>query len=174
MEAGETEVHHRFDLDGEINELWLSRGPAGYHLQIADGWSGSVALIEERAGHGRLVVDGKSEQVAYVVDGDVVHIHCRGRAYAVRYVDPLLALASASDEAGHNVARAPMPGVVVSVKVTLGDTVAAGAVLMVIESMKLETPIRAPQDGVIERIHVRDGESFDRDAVLATLSQGNG
>src|ERR1700736_4140796 len=113
-EAGETEVHHRFDLDGETNAVWLSRGPAGYHLQIADGWSGSVALIEERVGHGRLIVDGKSEQVAYVV-----HIHCGGRAYAVRYVDPLLALASAGDEAGHNVARAPMPGVVVSVKVAL-------------------------------------------------------
>jgi biotin carboxyl carrier protein len=44
---------------------------------------------------------------------------------------------------------------------------------MVIESMKLETPIRAPQAGVVERIHVKDGDSFDRDAVLATLSQGD-
>lgn len=166
-------MHHRFDFDSETNAVWLSRAPAGYHLQIANGWSGPVALVEERAGQGRLIVDGESERVAYVVDGDVVHIHCRGRAYAVRYIDPLVALASAGDEASHNVARAPMPGVVVSVKVAPGDAVAAGAVLMVIESMKLETRICAPQAGIVERIRVKDGDSFDRDAVLATLSQGD-
>jgi biotin carboxyl carrier protein len=152
----------------------MSREPAGYHLQIADGWSGPVALVEEGAGYGRLDVGGKSERVAYVVDGDVVHIHCRGQAYAVHYVDPLVPLAGAIDEAGHSVARAPMPGVVVSVNAAPGDSVLAGAVLVVIESMKLETQIRAPQDGVVERIHVKIGENFERDAVLATLSQVSG
>jgi len=48
-----------------------------------------------------------------------------------------------------------------------------GTVLMVIESMKLETQIRASQDGIVERLHVKDGDSFDRDAILVTLSQGN-
>ena len=108
------------------------------------------------------------------MERDVVHIHIRGRAYAVRYIDPLGALADANDEAGHNVARSPMPGVVVSVKVAPGDAVSAGTVLMVIESMKLETAIRASQGGIVERIHVKDGESFERDAVLATLSLGDG
>jgi biotin carboxyl carrier protein len=40
--------------------------------------------------------------------------------------------------------------------------------------MKLETAIRASQDGAVEKIHVREGESFDRDAVLVTLSQEGG
>jgi biotin carboxyl carrier protein len=167
-------LHHRFDLDGETRAVWLSRAPAGYHLQIADGWAGPVGLVEEGASDGRLIVDGESERVAYFVDRDVVHVHMRGRAYAVRYIDPLGALADANDEAGHNVARSPMPGVVVSVKVAPGDAVSAGTVLMVIESMKLETAIRASQGGIVERIHVKDGESFERDAVLATLSLGDG
>ena len=165
-------MSHRFDLDGEANALWLSRTPAGYNLQIVSGWSGPVALVEDGTGLAMLNVGGKSERVVYAVDGDVIHIHCRGCAYAVHYVDPLVALADANDEAGHNVARAPMPGVVVSLKVQPGATVLAGSVLMVIESMKLETAIRAPQDGVVEQIHVKEGESFDRNAVLATLSQG--
>ena len=167
-------MHHRFDFyDSETNAVWLSRAPAGYHLQIANGWSGPVALVEERAGQGRLIVDGESERVAYVVDGDVVHIQCRGRAYAVRYIDPLVALASAGDEASHNVARAPMPGVVVSVKVAArrcgrGRRRADGD-----RKHELETRICAPQAGIVERIHVKDGDSFDRDAVLASLSQGD-
>jgi biotin carboxyl carrier protein len=36
--------------------------------------------------------------------------------------------------------------------------------------MKLETAIRAAQGGIVEKIHVRAGESFDRDAALVTLS----
>jgi biotin carboxyl carrier protein len=44
-------------------------------------------------------------------------------------------------------------------------------VVAVIESMKLETAIRAAQDGIVEKIHVRAGESFDRDAALVTLSR---
>lgn len=89
----------------------------------------------------------------------------------MRYIDPLIALSGVSDDAGHNVARAPMPGVVLSVRVSVGDRVTAGTVVAIIESMKLETAIRASQDGVVEKIHVREGESFDRDAALVTLSQ---
>jgi 3-methylcrotonyl-CoA carboxylase alpha subunit len=65
-----------------------------------------------------------------------------------------------------------MPGTVVALKVAPGDAVTAGTVLMVIESMKLETQIRASQDGIVERVHVKESDSFDRNAILVTLSQG--
>ena len=165
-------MYHRFDLDGASTEVWLSRDRAGYRLQIADGWSGPVAFVDGGAGQGELSIGSASRRVFYAVDGDVVHIHLDGRTHALRYVDPLVALAHAQDEAGHNVARAPMPGVVVSVKVAEGDHVAAGSVLMLIESMKLETAIRATQDGMVERIHLKAGDSFDRDVALVTLATG--
>ncbi|MEY9297947.1 biotin carboxyl carrier protein [Bradyrhizobium elkanii] len=42
---------------------------------------------------------------------------------------------------------------------------------MMIESMKLQTIIRSPQDGIVDRIHVKEGESFEHDAELVTLSE---
>ena len=163
-------MHHTFDIGGEPHAIWLSRSPGGYRLALAEGESAAVSLAQTHGSEGRLTVDGSSEPIAYVVEGDTVHIHLRGRSYAVRYVDPLVALAVEADAAGHHIARAPMPGVVVSVKAVVGERVVAGAVVAVIESMKLETTIRAAQDGVVEKIHVRAGESFDRDAALVTLS----
>jgi biotin carboxyl carrier protein len=163
-------VHHTFDIGGESHATWLSRSPEGYRLALAEGKSAAISFAKTGSGEGRLTVDGSSEPIAYVVEGDTVHIHLRGRSYAVRYVDPLVALAVEADPAGHHIARAPMPGVVVSVKAVVGERVAAGAVVAVIESMKLETAIRAAQDGIVEKIHVRPGESFDRDAALVTLS----
>jgi biotin carboxyl carrier protein len=164
-------VHHTFDIGGKRHAIWLSRSPEGYRLALAEGGSAAVSFAQTRGGAGLLTVEGSSEPVAYAVEGDTVHIHLRGRSYAVRYVDPLVALAVEADAAGHHVARAPMPGVVVSVKAVVGERVVAGTVVAVIESMKLETAIRAAQDGIVEKIHVRAGESFDRDAALVTLSR---
>jgi 3-methylcrotonyl-CoA carboxylase alpha subunit len=167
-------VYHGFDIDGKPHAIWLSRSAEGYRLALAEGESAAVSLAQTRGGEGCLTVDGSSEPISYVVDGDTVHIHLRGRAYVVRYVDPLVALAVEADAAGHHIARAPMPGVVVSVKAVVGERVTAGSIVAVIESMKLETAIRAAQDGVVEKIHVRPGESFDRDAALVTLSREDG
>jgi acetyl/propionyl-CoA carboxylase alpha subunit len=170
-EAGETDLHHTFNIGGKTHALWLSRSSEGYRLELAGGWSGPVALVEKRKGEARLIVDGRSEPIVYVHDGDLVHVHLAGQSYVVRYIDALVALSGVADDAGHNVARAPMPGVVLSVRVSVGERVVAGTVIAIIESMKLETAIRASQDGIVEKIHVKDGESFDRDAALVTLSQ---
>jgi biotin carboxyl carrier protein len=165
-------MFHKFDLGGVTHELWLAPTAHGYYLHILDRWSGPVAFAEERTGRGSLTVAGTSEAVAFAVDGDVIHIHMRGRTHSLSYVDPLRALASVDGDDGHNVSRAPMPGTVVALKVAPGDAVTAGTVLMVIESMKLETQIRASQDGIVERVHVKESDSFDRNAILVTLSQG--
>jgi acetyl/propionyl-CoA carboxylase alpha subunit len=164
-------VHHSFEIGGEPHAIWLSRSAGGYRLALAEGGGAAVSFAPTGGREGHLTVDGSSEHIFYVVEGDTVHIHLGGRSYAVRYVDPLVALAAEADAAGHHIARAPMPGVVVSVKAVVGERVVAGTVVAVIESMKLETAIRAAQDGIVEKIHVRAGESFDRDAALVTLSR---
>jgi biotin carboxyl carrier protein len=52
----------------------------------------------------------------------------------------------------------PMPATVIRIAVTPGQTVQAGEVLMSLEAMKMELPIRAPRDGVVRAVHCREGE----------------
>jgi len=61
---------------------------------------------------------------------------------------------------------APMPATIVTVHARAGDAVIKGQVLMLLEAMKMELPIRAPGDGVVSAIHGREGQLVDADAVL--------
>ena len=70
--------------------------------------------------------------------------------------------------AGEKVA-APMPGTIVSVNVSDGQSVKAGDVLVVLEAMKMENEIKAPSDGTITSVAVSKGESVDTGATLVTI-----
>lgn len=103
------------------------------------------------------------------VDGDHVWVHLDGQAHLLVWQDAITHFEEEADDGADDVARAPMPGSVIQVAVAPGESVAAGETMMVIESMKLETAIRAPRDGVVAAVHLAIGQTFDRDAALVTL-----
>lgn len=72
--------------------------------------------------------------------------------------------------AGGEAISAPMPGTIVSVNVTAGQSVKSGEVVAVLEAMKMENEIVAPKDGTVSAIHVSKGESVDSGAPLITLN----
>ena len=63
----------------------------------------------------------------------------------------------------------PMPGTIVSVNASVGQTVKKGDVLVVFEAMKMENDIQAPQDGKVAAVLCVKGENKDSGAVLLTL-----
>src|SRR5205823_7539491 len=67
---------------------------------------------------------------------------------------------------------APMPGSVVSVEVSVGDSVRKGQTLVVLEAMKMEHPIGSPDDGVVHDVKVSAGEQVERGALLVVVVDG--
>ena len=63
-----------------------------------------------------------------------------------------------------------MPGNILDVKVAAGASVKAGDVLVILEAMKMENEIVAPQDGTVATINVAVGDSVEPGATLATLN----
>lgn len=160
---------HFFKIDGEPHRAGIIRRGRQWVLLHA-GAEAPFTLQPLDAGRYLLNWCGASEEVFLALRGDVAFVHARGVTYEVVFEDATAVLAQEGDAAGEDVSRAPMPGAVVSVHVTAGATVAAGDVLIVIESMKLETTIRAHRAGVIETVHVEQGQTFERDAALVTLA----
>jgi propionyl-CoA carboxylase alpha chain len=108
-------------------------------------------------------------QVRPVLNGfDLMHRGAETRAYVftereaelVRSVPPRVAVD------GGKAVRCPMPGLVVSIAVAEGQEVKTGETLAVVEAMKMENVLRAERDGIIKRIHARQGDSLAVDAVI--------
>lgn len=63
----------------------------------------------------------------------------------------------------------PLPGVIIAVKVNVGDTVKAGQELAVLEAMKMENSIEATHDGTVTAIHVSKGDSVLEGASIVSI-----
>ena len=76
----------------------------------------------------------------------------------------------ATGAAGAVSVKAPMPGNIMKVNCKVGASVKKGDVLIVLEAMKMENDICAPQDGVVASVEVAQGATVETDAVLVTLN----
>jgi len=65
---------------------------------------------------------------------------------------------------------APLAGHVLAIKCAIGDTVEEDAEVVVIEALKMETPVFAPCDGTVKEIRVKEGDHVEEDDVLLVLS----
>lgn len=66
--------------------------------------------------------------------------------------------------------KSSVPGKVIAVEVSQGQAVKAGDTVVILESMKMEIPVVAPQDGTIASIAVSQGNDVENGAVLATMN----
>lgn len=70
------------------------------------------------------------------------------------------------DKIDTNVLDCPMPGLVVGVKVRPGDRVFKGQELIILESMKMESAVSAPADGIVESVNISQGEAVETGTAL--------
>ena len=78
-------------------------------------------------------------------------------------------LAAGPRQASAGTIAAPLPGVALEVRVAVGDSVAAGDVLVILEAMKMENEITAAGAGTVETVHVVPGASVAAGDPLVTL-----
>ena len=65
--------------------------------------------------------------------------------------------------------KSPLPGVILSVNINVGDTVMKGDTILVLEAMKMENAIKADRDGKVSAINVKQGDSVLEGTVLVTI-----
>lgn len=164
-------MKYNADVNGRTTELELSGTEDELRIGPAD--SATQASLEA-IGNGRYIL----RIGAKVIDGYVIatedgfEVYYQGRPYSVSVVDErAAALAKLS---GHRTStggtiKAPMPGMVKAVNVTVGDHVQRGASLVVLEAMKMENDLSAPAEGTVKEIRVAAGDKVNQGQVLVVL-----
>lgn len=82
---------------------------------------------------------------------------------------PVAPAASSTASAEGTTVTSPMPGTILNINVTNGQSVRAGEILLVLEAMKMENDIVAPSDGIVKQILVTKGSTVDTDQVLVII-----
>ena len=72
---------------------------------------------------------------------------------------------------GDGVVRSPMPGKIISVSVSVGDTVTKGQSILILESMKMENTIASPIDGSVSAVHVSANAAVQHGQSLVEIAQ---
>lgn len=161
-------MEHAFQISGETYEVWLSRSQLGHNLHLGTRRI-PIKLFEQGENHLDFIVKDQLTRVYFAIRGDEVYVHHEGESFMLSYLHGLDRFASQKDLHSEAVARAPMPGAVISIAVQTGQEVHRGDQMVVIESMKMETAICAAIDGVVQEVHVQLGQTFERGALLVTL-----
>jgi biotin carboxyl carrier protein len=122
------------------------------------------------------IVDGQTvappTDASVAKHGSRIWVHLGGRTYELQRVAGRSAgLVAGSTE---RTLRAPMPGQVRQVLVAQGDAVLAGQPLIILEAMKMEIRIQAPQAAKVAHIAVSAGQTVDKEQTLVELDGEDG
>ncbi|MCQ4348246.1 acetyl/propionyl/methylcrotonyl-CoA carboxylase subunit alpha [Pseudomonas stutzeri] len=147
-------------------DLALRCGDAQRVVRLRAGSAPQARLVGEQ-----LLVeqDGLRRQHLAIRRGDNLYLQWGSELRGVQRVDPI-AEAEAS-HAHHGGLTAPMNGSIVRVLVEAGQRVEAGTALVVLEAMKMEHSIRAPQAGVVKGLYCSEGELVSEGAALVELEE---
>lgn len=127
----------------------------------------------------KYIINGNEYKVTVgEIEGNIANVEVNGTAYKVEMpekveapkpvVRPAARPAAAPAAApaarpaaggGKAAVKSPLPGVILDVKVNVGDTVKRGQTVLILEAMKMENNINADKDGKVTAINVKQGDS---------------
>jgi acetyl-CoA carboxylase biotin carboxylase subunit len=156
--AGDREIRVEYRHFGDDRfRVWLGEGERDVRVLGSDARS----LVFE---------DGVHRQTARVTfAGDRVYVHTMDYSVGLTRKPRFADLSAAIPQGG---CIAPMPGKVIELRVTEGDTVRAGQLLLIMEAMKMEHTVTAPHHGTVTHVSVSAGDQVEADALLVVVEEG--
>jgi len=147
----------------------------GGYLVTLDGVAHEVESARILEGLYSLLIGGESFEVTvHPPSPGLYDVHLYDGMRPVELLSPLeMVLRSQHGRSGAQAfsVKAPMPGKVVKVLVSVGQEVSKGQGVVVVEAMKMQNELQALSDGVVKQIRVKEGDTVDSGAELITLGE---
>lgn len=152
--------------EADFSSGTLNEAPYSLDIKKTDqGWS--VMYNDKSYVVDALHVDHGTKTVSIEVNGIRYEVNTKDK-YDV-LLDQLGMSSAGAGKVGD--VKAPMPGLVLDIKVSEGDSVSKDQPLLVLEAMKMENVIKSPTDGVIKTISVKPTQAVEKNQLLITFEK---
>ena len=159
-------------------EVEIDKENGTYVLKL----DGELRVVDcHSAGHRdylSLLIDNKSHLVECApirFEEGTYYANVDGRRYDVDVLDErLMATRQAAEviqETGPYIMASPMPGLIVDIRVKVGDTVKAGSAIVIMEAMKMQNELVAEVDGVVRAVNVETNDAVDSQTPLIEIER---
>jgi len=149
------------------DELFVLIGEKSLKADILKLGNGQYHFLVENKSYAiELIAINKSDKTVQLkVNGAVYNLEIRDK------LDELLQKLGLENTTKQKVSelKAPMPGLVIEIRVTPGQLVSKGDPILLLEAMKMENIIKSPVEAVIKKIHFNKGEAVEKGAVLVSF-----
>ncbi len=163
---------YTFQHNGQTHQITLELQSDDTLRAIIDGRS--IALRASRTVNGAWLIDmnGIRHTVYTAAQGNERHVHADGQSFTLTVPDARESARRRSTHSADGTAalNAQMPGKVTTVLAAAGDHVERGQTLMILEAMKMEIRVNAPEAGIVMRLLVETGQIVERGQLLAEIS----
>lgn len=158
-------------IEGTNYRLELNRTTRGWTCSL-NGRPVQLDAVLIRSGVLSLLIESLAYEVKREKVGSEIHLWVRNQRYAAELRDPR-SLRNIKDGAGRlqgsSKLTAPMPGKVVRLLVNEKDQVEAGQGVVVVEAMKMQSEIKSPKRGIVQKLAATEGSSVNAGDVLAIV-----
>ena len=134
-----------------------------YRLQVGER-AVDLQIVHSDGRWATVEIDGIRQRHAYRLDGRQLWLFTRPGS--LRLEDRTQSAVSSQASVSSGTLKAPMDGAIVDVLVSEGSTVSKGQLLVVLEAMKMEHPLKSGIDGVLKRLQVRVGDQVKNRQIL--------
>lgn len=119
-----------------------------------------------------IITENKSLEAVIDDDDDKIAVMMNGRLFETRALDEramLLMQRRGGLGGGSGEVHAPMPGLIAVVAIAVGQSVAQGDTLVILESMKMQNELKSPIDGMVAAVHAEAGQAVDKNELLIEI-----
>jgi biotin carboxyl carrier protein len=152
----------KFEILTDGDEITIDGQPLNWDVvKISDGY---FHIIHHQQSYRAEIVnlDAASKTFTWKINNRIYTVQLKDK------FDLLLDKLGMSHGTGSkiNSIKAPMPGLIIDLKVNEGDTVQRGDPLLILEAMKMENIIKSPGDSVVKTVKIKRGDSVEKNQVL--------
>lgn len=153
---------HVFEIHSDNDALNINGTPLSWDVvQIADGYFN--ILYQNKSFRAEVVkTDAAAKTFTYKINGHHYTVELKDK------FDLLLEKMGMNNSSASKInhIKAPMPGLIIDLKIKAGDSVKVGEPLLILEAMKMENILKAPGEGVVKNVKIKKGDSVEKGQVL--------